>query len=317
MQLFKWIERNIYDRINGNLNEITKNQTKSIVLQSLSIARDNRKKKRIKSLLDVEFSGFSQWGEDGIIDWLFERLAGIPTTFIEFGVQDYRESNTRLLLHLRNWRGLVIDGSENHISKIRRQEVFWRHDLTAICDFIDCANINQIITSSGLSGPIGLLSVDIDGNDYWVWQAIDAVSPAIVVCEYNALFGDIHSLSVPYRADFQRNKAHYSNLYFGASLPALIDLSEQKGYVFVGTNSNGCNAFFVRKDFESVAMEAIVEIKAFPSFFREARDSYGQLTYVRGRERVEVIKHLPVYDFKTKTTCSLGDLGNLYSSTWL
>lgn len=289
----------------------------SLVLQSLSVATVNRAKERVRSIAEVELRGFSQWGEDGIIDWLLERLPRIPETFVEFGVEDYREANTRLLLLLRNWRGLVMDGSDAHVKSIQAQDIYWRHDLTAKCAFIDKGNINHLIGSSGLKGDIGLLSIDIDGNDYWVWQAIDVVSPIVVVCEYNAIFGDLHRISVPYQADFQRTRAHHSNLYFGASLPALIYLGEQKGYRFVGTNSNGCNAFFVREDHATAIVGAIDEIRSYPSRFREARDTNGQLTFARGGKRADAIRHLPVVDVSTGQARALAELGDLYSSDWL
>ena len=290
---------------------------KQIVLTSLVLARFNRAKERLGKLSESEFSGFSQWGEDGIIDWLIERLPGLPHTFVEFGVEDYRESHTRLLLHLRNWRGLVMDGSAENINNIQNQDIYWRYDLTAKRAFIHRDNVNELIAQAGFKNDIGLLSIDIDGNDYWVWQAIDVVNPAIVVCEYNAVFGDLHQISVPYLADFQRTHAHHSNLYFGASLPALIELANQKGYVFIGTNSNGCNAFFVRKDLAPAVTNSITEITSFPSSIRESRDSKGQLTFSRGNERIEIIRHLPVFDFETKSTRLLGDIGNLYSAKWL
>ncbi len=312
----KMIKRYLFSQLRRLLNPPEQNYTKTIVLHSLLCAKSNRVIAQVGCLKDVEFSGFSQWGEDGIIDWIIERIPEIPQTFVEFGVEDYRESNTRLLLYLRNWRGLVMDGSPEHIQNIRHQEVAWRFDLIANCAFVDRENVNELIGASGMQGNIGLLSVDIDGNDYWVWQAIDVVSPAIVVCEYNAVFGDMHQISVPYRADFQRTRAHHSNLYFGASLPALIELGNRKGYVFSGTNSNGCNAFFIRNDLASSVMNLIAEVKAFPSLFREARTSDGRLTFSGGKERIEIIKHLPVYDFNSKSIRLLGEMGNLYSPEW-
>ncbi len=111
-----------------------------------------------------------QWGEDGIIDWLVEKLPGIPRTFVELGVEDYRESNNRLLLNLRNWCGLVMDGSQEHKASILLESIFWRYDLTPKCAYMDGDNVKDLIASSGISGEIGLLSIDIDCNDYWVWQ---------------------------------------------------------------------------------------------------------------------------------------------------
>jgi len=289
---------------------------KHTVLQALLLAKENRSKTQIDNFQDVEFSGFSQWGEDGIIDWLVERLPGIPKTFIEFGVGDYKESNTRLLLYLRNWHGLIMDGSSEHISSIKQQEIYWRYDFLAKQAFIDKDNINALIEESGISGDIGLLSIDIDGNDYWVWEAIDIISPFIVVCEYNAVFGDLHSISVPYSADFQRTAAHHSNLYFGASLPAFIQLSDSKGYEFIGTNSNGCNAFFVRKDVSSLILDSLGEIKSFPSSTREARDESGALSFAHAEERLEIISQQEVYDLDGGVNKRLADYGQMYSDNW-
>lgn len=188
--------------------------------------------------------------------------------------------------------------------------------MIAKCAFIDRDNVNQLISDSGFSGDIGLLSVDIDGNDYWVWQAMDVVNPAIVVCEYNAVFGDLRQLSVPYQADFQRTHAHHSNLYFGASLPALVRLARDKGYSFVGTTSTGCNAFFVRNDYASLILNALEEISAFPSSVRESRDEMGHLTFVSGADRPKLIQSLPLVDLETNLPTTLTDCGEIYSAKW-
>lgn len=290
---------------------------RQLIIQCLLAAKMNRCSERIKALSDVEFCGFSQWGEDGIIDWLVERLPGIPGTFVEFGVENYRESNSRLLLFLRNWRGLVMDGSKEYVSDIQQQDLYWRYDLTAKCAFIDRDNVNELIFSAGFEGDIGLLSIDIDGNDYWVWQAIDVVSPVIVICEYNAVFGDRFQFSVPYQADFQRTRAHYSNLYFGASLPAMIKLGEGKGYTFVGTTSAGCNAFFIRDDFAPLIVSALDHITAFPSSLRESRDMQGNLTFSAGLERQTVINKLPLVDLARNQMTTLAECNHVYSSEWV
>lgn len=189
---------------------------------------------------------FSQFGDDGIIQYL-EHVLGIGPAhkvFIEFGVQDYTESNTRFLLLSDNWRGLVLDGSRAHVDCVRCDPISWRHDLTAAHAWIDRDNINDLIAIHGCAGEIGLLSIDLDGNDYWVWEAIRVVDPIIVVAEYNAVFGSRHAVTVAYDPQFDRTKAHDSNLYWGALLPALHFLAAKKGYAFVGTNSAGNNAYF-------------------------------------------------------------------------
>ena len=286
------------------------------IIQALALARVNRALSALNDLGDVEFSAFSQWGEDGIIDWLVSRVPDISRTFIEFGVEDYRESNTRLLVQLRNWRGLLMDGSEDHIRDIHSQDIYWRHGLTAKYAFIDADNINCLLEDEGMVGRLGLLSVDIDGNDYWVWKSINVVSPAIVVAEYNAVLGDLHALSIPYCADFQRTQAHHSNLYFGASLPALVDLGRQKGYTFIGTNSNGCNAFFVRDDLAAMVTPALSGAWAYPSQVREARDENSNLLFLDGANRAMQISHLPLVNPATGSHTTLAECGELYSDAW-
>lgn len=311
---FKKLVYGVFSGANAPMRALAERQ--SLMLATL-LAEKNRTRQRVHGLYEVEFSAYSQWGEDGVIDWLIDRLPGIPPTFIEFGVENYQESNTRLLLQLRNWSGLVLDGSHKHIDDIKNQDIYWRHELSAMCAFIDKDNINDLISSANLSGDVGLLSVDIDGNDYWVWQAIEVVNPVIVVCEYNAVLGDMHSVSVPYQATFQRTKADPSNLYFGASIRALVALGKSKGYTFVGTTSTGANAFFVRNDRADLVLSALDRIYAFPSKFREARDIQGRLLYANGNRRRELIDALPFVDPISGKAVDLSTIGHIYSANWI
>ncbi|MBC2770601.1 hypothetical protein [Pusillimonas minor] len=289
---------------------------RSMLLHASLLDNANLSKPVLRSLHAAEYRVFSQWGEDGIVAWLVEQLEGIPRSFVEFGVEDYQESNTRYLLQSRNWRGLVIDGSSENVAEIRRQDFCWRHELTTVCAFIDRDNINALIGNNGFKGDIGLLSVDIDGNDYWVWQAIDVISPAIVVCEYNAVLGDRLALTVPYKSDFRRSVAHHSCLYFGASIRAMIQLGEQKRYTFVGTTSTGCNAFFVRNDYAPRITSRLDYVSMFPSSIREARDQTGALQYTSGTERADVIAGLPFVEVETGHITTLAAHRMLYSPAW-
>jgi len=293
------------------------NSDKQIILLAQGLARANRQISCIDDFAEVEFSAYSQWGEDGIIDWLISKLPMISKTFVEFGVEDYREANTRLLVQMRNWRGLVIDGSFRHINNIKRQDVSWRYQLDSVCEFVTRDNINDLIRNSFPSEEIGLISIDIDGNDYWVWQAISCAKPVIFIVEYNALLGDLIPLTVPYISDFDRTKAHYSNLYFGASLPALVSLGVDKGYTFVGTNTTGVNAFFVRNDFSSVITESIRNISTYPSLFREARGINGDLLYLSGEKRLDIIRDCSFINTSTGIETALDENINLYSDEWM
>jgi hypothetical protein len=234
----------------------------------------------VRSLEEQEFQVFSQWGEDGIIQALLRKVPVPNRTFVEFGVQNYVESNTRFLLKNDNWSGLVIDGSEEHIRYIKNDPIYWMHNLKAECAFIDRDNINGIIATNGIRGDIGILSIDIDGNDYWVWKAIDVVRPRIVICEYNSRFGPSAKVTIPYHPTFERSKAHHSNLYWGASIAALAALGADKGYALVGSNTAGNNVFFVREDVRG-DVTVLSPREAFrKAQFRDSRDRDGELSFL-------------------------------------
>lgn len=266
----------------------------------VALGRHESRRVRASSFVnisDAEFQVFSQWGEDGIIQYLLGKVPVDNQVFIEFGVEDYSESNTRFLLVNDNWRGLIIDAGKAHQRFLSDRGLDWRHTIDAISSFITRENIDRLISSAGLAGDIGLLSVDIDGNDYWVLEAIESVSPRILVVEYNSIFGPELQVTVPYRSDFQRTRAHRSNLYYGASLAAICALAERKGYVFVGSNSVGSNAFFVRKDLAG-ALRALSPAEGYAaSRFRESRGADGRLTLVTSHaERLKIIAHLDLIE---------------------
>ncbi len=258
-------------------------------------------------LSQTEFKVFSQFGDDGILQYLFSRIPAVDS-FIEFGVEDYTESNTRFLLLHDNWRGLILDGRPDLQDVLSSQGLPFLHDLTVRSAFITAENINQLILEAGFSGEIGLLSIDIDGNDYWVWKALDAVNPQVVVVEYNAVFGAHRAVTIPYDPSFQRRHAHTSWLYFGASLPALCQLGDSKGYAFVGCNTAGNNAYFVRKDLAS-PFQVLHPLNGFvDSRFRESRDEKGRMNQLSSRSRLEAIANAPVLNLETGETILLAEL---------
>jgi hypothetical protein len=276
-----------------------------MILQGRALALKNADRAPLSHLQDAEFKVFSQFGEDGILQYLI-RETGITreeSSFVEFGVQNYAESNTRFLLMNDHWRGMIIDGSKEYMDFVRNQDLYWRHDLTAVNAWIDRDNINQLIGDAGFGSDLGILSVDIDGNDYWVWEKIDVVKPVIVVVEWNSVFGAEHAISVPYDPAFQRERAHYSNLFWGASIAAYVHLAASKGYALLGSNTVGNNLFFVRNDrlgrlSPRSARDAYVE-----SRFRDSRDAMGKLNFLGGaKRRMEILDVLVVDVITGKTT---------------
>ncbi|WP_244892432.1 hypothetical protein [Mycobacterium asiaticum] len=291
----------LFSRVITLAEQLNRGQVKQLTLTGRELAWRVRELESINRFSDIEFSVFSQFGDDGIIQWLIHRLHGLPETFVEFGVESYQEANTRFLLVNDNWRGLVMDGSRQNIDAIRRDEISWRHDLQSTCAFVTAENIDELLREHGFAGDIGLLNIDIDGNDYWVWRAVTAVRPAIAIIEYNSVFGVDRSITVPYDVNFRRGQP-FSVLYCGASLPALCDLAQSKGYDFVGSNSAGNNAYFVRSDL-SHGLKPLTAAEGYVmSRFAESRDSRGRLTYLRGESRLASLRGLPIVNTRTGTT---------------
>jgi len=280
------------------MTELSRQVEQAKILAAQGLIREMNRQSEPAALARSEFKVFSQFGDDGIIQYILQRL-NLPVSeqrFVEFGVESYMEANTRFLLVNNNWSGLIMDGSEEYMASVRKDDSYGRHELTVLARFITRENINALLEEAGFSGRIGLLSIDIDGNDYWVWEAITVADPAVVIVEYNSLFGAHDPVTIPYQADFTRTQAHYSNLYWGTSLPALCLLAARKNYVWIGCNSAGNNAYFVRKTEADRFIcpqlpEGFVEAK-----FREGRNREGRITHTGQRAGFPLVKHLPVWD---------------------
>jgi hypothetical protein len=252
-----------------------------------------------ESIHEAEFRIFSQWGDDGIIQYLVNKIATTNNYFVEFGVENYTEANTRFLLMNNNWSGLVMDGSADNIDFIKKSDVYWKYDLIARHAFVTAENINELLALENVPPHIGLLHIDIDGNDYWIWKAIKHIKSDIVIVEYNSVFGSERAVTVPYQSNFQRSKMHYSNLYYGSSLMALCDLAKEKGYSFVGCNSSGNNAYFVLDEKMQHLKAVSAEAGFVSSKFKESRDTNGQLSFLRAGDRTLQIQGLDVFNTRT------------------
>ena len=220
-----------------------------------------------EKIRQYEYKVFSQNGEDGLIHHIFNQIGTTNKTFVEFGVETGRECNAANLIIHAGWEGLMLDGSS---ANVESGLAYYRELGETIADkvqfsqcFVTTDNINETIEAHGIQGEIDLLSVDIDGNDYWLWNAIDVISPRVVVVEYNASFGANRSQTVCYDPTFTRFKKHKSGWYHGASLAAFTKLGSQKGYKLVAADSGGCNAFFVRKDIPLGDLQEIIPTDAY------------------------------------------------------
>ena len=256
---------------------------------------------------DYGFRVFSQNNEDGLIQYIIHHTDIPSRSFIEFGVEDYSECNTRFLIMHNNWSGLVMDGSEKAMQDLRRQNIYIRRQIESKSAFITRDNINSLISSSGYSGKIGLLSVDIDGNDYWVLEAIECIQPQILICEFNPLFGAEEKVAIPYKEDFYRHSAHYSGYYYGASLNAFTHLANSRGYKLVCINNLGNNAFFVKKDATDLPEVTPMQSWRGP-MHREATDKQGNFTFMSYADGRKLLADMPVIDTVTGQARRIGDL---------
>jgi hypothetical protein len=189
---------------------------------------------------------YSQGDEDGIIAEIFRRIGtSTDKTFVEVGVGDGTQCNTAALL-VQGWKGAWVEGNEkrfNDAVAIYKDSFIASGQLAVLGCCADMANINELVCARDFK-PIDLLSIDIDGNDFWVWKALDRVKPRVVVIEYNALFPPPAAMVIPYNPQWVWDGTNY----MGASLQALVNLGNAKGYRIVGCGYSGANAFFVRED---------------------------------------------------------------------
>lgn len=204
-------------------------------------------KMRLNNPLYLERFGFkvySQNDEDGIIEEIFKRIETTNKTFVEFGVENGLESNGHYLLH-KGWNGLWIEGDGKAVNEMRQlfKKPIEGKRLAVVNDFITKDNINTLIEEGGIGGEIDLLSVDIDGNDYWVWEAIKCISPRVVIIEYNGKFPP----NFEWVMEYDSNHIWQKDDNQGASLKSLELLGLKLGYQLVGTNVMGINAFFVKE----------------------------------------------------------------------
>jgi hypothetical protein len=209
------------------------------------LLNNNPRYKDLKNLNRYEHSVFSQNGEDGIIAEIFNRVGTTNKIFVEFGAGNTTENNTITLL-LKNWRGFWFDADLAHMSNTVQtfHSQIDEGKLVLKPAFVSPDNVEGLFAGISIPEEFDLLSIDIDGNDFWVWKAIEKYHPRVVVIEYNGLFTPDIDCVIKYNPSFKWN----GTTYFGASLKALERLGTKKGYTLVGCDIRGINAFFIRDD---------------------------------------------------------------------
>ena len=204
------------------------------------------------------FKVFSQFEEDGKLLYIFSILGMGKKTFVDLGSNDCVNSNCANLAVHFNWKGLFVDGDKNliEIGKkfYKKTPNFWSYKPKFVHAFLTKKNVNNIIQTEGFKGEIELLSIDIDGNDYWIWESLEIIQPKVVIIECQLAFG-LEEKVIPYREDFKEDVRNSNN--YGASALALQKLGKQKGYRLVGANEYGNNLFFIKNGLAEVQLPEV------------------------------------------------------------
>lgn len=238
-------QRNIYERVCAAEQIAQKNL-------KLTYQKSRESGEAALAFSDIGFRCYSQNDEDGILLYLFAMIGETNKRCVEICAGDGFQCNTANLLLNHGWEGLLLDGDPGNV---RRGRKFFRWDLRTrrwpprfVHAWITRDNINDIVVEQGFSGPIDLLSLDLDGNDYWIWEALTSIDPQVVVLECNDRLGPERALTIPYADDFVLEGGETASGFWGASLPAFVKLAKQKNYRLVGGEKFGFNAFFMRND---------------------------------------------------------------------
>jgi hypothetical protein len=245
------------------------------------------KKGELPSLNDTGYRVFSQFEEDGKLLFVFSVIRMSNKTFVEIGSDDGVNSNAANLYFNFGWHGLFIDGKQRSIKRgvkfFSKYPHPWYYKPKFVCAKVTRENVNELIEGAGYNGEIGLLSIDIDGNDYWVWDAITAIDPQVVIIETHNEFG-MHNIVVPYDPDYSYPGKH--PVYHGASPVAMNRLAKKKGYRLVGANELGFNFLFVRngladKELPEVTVESVLTHPSVEEAYKKF-DAIKDWEYIEG-----------------------------------
>ena len=287
-------------------NRVLKNylQKKQFLNGHSNIITHRNNYKNLKTLNDIEYKVFSQSGEDGIIDFLLNSLKIVKPKFVEIGVGDYSESNTRFIYERCSPKGLIIDCLNDFEKKVLSNIKVWTGDLKIIEDYVSDKNILDLLEKNNFINDIDLFSLDIDGIDYWILNELPQNFSKIAIIEFNANFGEELEVTVPNLEKFNRTKYHYSNLCFGMSLKAAINIMDKKNYYFIGTNLMRTNAFFISKSFSKNEYFPQIKVDDISKIsdvnFRESRDKSGKLNFLSGKEKIKEIRECEVVDLSNQ-----------------
>jgi len=289
----------------ANLREIKFMQGQSAIIAN----RANSK--NFSNLWDAEVKVFSQFGEDGIIDYICEVIGISKPKILEIGAGNFEECNSRWLVESRNSGAYLIDGRDDLSDGVHKSGLLWKSHLFFEQTWVTPENINGIFDrATSALDCIDIFSLDVDGNDYWIIKDLDFRNTKIVIVEYNPLFGHKLSVSIPRDDSFLRSEGHQSWQYYGASIKAFIDLLELKQFSFIGTNRVGNNAFFIQNDFiGKFKLSPSDDLSIYSDWpIRDSRSPEGEMNYISGFHRINQMSEMPLVNLSTQSQISIRDI---------
>ena len=301
--------KNLIRKLIGNMVGGWEREFKYMTGQSAIIA-SRQNFGTFQHLWDAEVKVYSQFGEDGILDYLCEKLSLSKPKIIEIGAGNFTECNSRWMCEFRNASAFCVDGREDLGVGIRNSKLLWKTHLFHRQDWVTPDNVQEIIdTAHKTLAGLDIFSLDLDGNDYWILKNADLKNVKLVIVEYNPLFGHTNEVTIPRNDSFSRSSSHHSWLYFGASLKAFTSLLSTKDFAFVGTNRVGNNAFFVKNDLRrNIPLEPQSDYSIYTDWpIRDSRSASGALNYLAGRDRIEVMEDMPLLELVSNRSIRLGD----------
>jgi hypothetical protein len=278
--IIHWLKKYFYKfKLSSQLSSATQIQQ----VQLYHYYKDCQRNNTLPKFNETGFKVFSQFEEDGKLLYIFSLLGMGNKTFVDLGSNDGVNSNCANLAVHFNWKGLFVDGDKK-LLKIgqrfyKKTPDAWSYKPKFAACFLTAANVNPLLKDNGFEGEIEFLSIDIDGNDYWIWEALEVIQPKVIMIESQVAFG-LQNLVVPYQADFKGDVEN--NNYYGASSLALQKLGRKKGYRLVGANENGNNLFFIKNGLAEKELPEITVAETLQHPFATEKFKY-----------FEAIKHKP------------------------
>lgn len=299
------------NRIKSKIRSFLQSDTESLrfSIGQSTILASRAASQNFVNLWDAEVKVYSQWGEDGILDYICESIGLSKPKVIEIGAGNFTECNSRFLAENRNASVFAVDGRVDLNSSIEVSSLKWKSHIFGYQTWVTPENINDILEKAHRAiGSLDVFSLDVDGNDYWILESSNLDSVSVIVVEYNPLFGHTKAVTVARDDAFDRTSKHYSWLYYGAGLKAFINLLSERDFIFIGTNRVGNNAFFVRNTLRSrIKLDMSADLSKYTDWrIRESRNKEGKLSFTSGYDRVLEISHLPLIDLETGLEISVG-----------